>query len=43
MVSCCFDNGGVVNPALSYNNTASATTDQGAGDSDSASVPIACR
>ena len=40
------DNGGVVNPALSYNNTASVTTDQGAtdpdaNDTDSASVPIA--
>src|ERR1041385_1181721 len=34
------DNGGVVNPALSYDNTASVTTDQGASDSDSASVPI---
>jgi uncharacterized repeat protein (TIGR01451 family) len=34
------DNGGVVNPALTYTNTASVTTDQGAGDTDSASVPI---
>jgi uncharacterized repeat protein (TIGR01451 family) len=39
------DNGGVVNPALTYNNTASATTAQGAADadangSDSASVAI---
>src|ERR1041385_130918 len=34
------DNGGVVNPALAYSNTASVTTAQGAGDSDSASVPI---
>jgi len=43
------DNGGVVNPALAYNNTASVTTDQGtqnpngdpdANDSDSASVHI---
>jgi uncharacterized repeat protein (TIGR01451 family) len=34
------DNGGVVNPALTYDNTASVTTDQGASDSDSASVPI---
>src|SRR5437868_6107293 len=44
------DNGGVVNPALTYNNTASVTTAQGtqpvnadpdANDSDTASVPIA--
>ena len=40
------DNGGVVNPALTYSNTASVTTDQGASDadandSDTASVPIA--
>src|SRR5207302_836873 len=43
------DNGGVVNPALAYNNTASVTTDQGtappspdpdANDTGSASVPI---
>jgi len=43
------DNGGVVNPALAYNNTASVTTNQGtqdpngdpdANDSDSASVHI---
>jgi uncharacterized repeat protein (TIGR01451 family) len=34
------DNGGVVNSALTYSNTASVTTDQGATDSDSASVPI---
>ena len=34
------DNGGVVNAGLTYSNTASVTTDQGAGDSDTASVPI---
>ncbi|MEA2874396.1 MAG: hypothetical protein QOH67_4378, partial [Hyphomicrobiales bacterium] len=39
------DNGGVVNPALAYNNTASVTTAQGAADpdandSDSASVHL---
>jgi uncharacterized repeat protein (TIGR01451 family) len=34
------DNGGVVNPALAYNNTASASTDQGATGSDSASVHL---
>jgi|GEM_PF-4846210 len=39
------DNGGVVNPALAYTNTASVTTAQGgadadANDSDSESVPI---
>jgi uncharacterized repeat protein (TIGR01451 family) len=39
------DNGGVVDPGLTYDNTASVTTDQGAddpdaSDSDSASVPI---
>ncbi|MEJ0075837.1 MAG: hypothetical protein WDO17_10375 [Alphaproteobacteria bacterium] len=34
------DNGGVVNPALAYTNTASISTDQGAGDSDSASVHL---
>ena len=34
------DNGGVVNPALAYSNTASVTTDQGASGSDSASVPL---
>jgi uncharacterized repeat protein (TIGR01451 family) len=38
------DNGGVVNPALTYNNTASATTAQGAADADangSASTSVA--
>ncbi len=34
------DNGGVVNPALAISNTASATTDQGANASASASVPV---
>lgn len=34
------DNGGVVNAALAYSNTASVVTSQGASDSDSASVPI---
>jgi uncharacterized repeat protein (TIGR01451 family) len=35
------DNGGVVNPALAITNTASATTDQGASATASASVPVA--
>ncbi|HKS60538.1 MAG TPA: hypothetical protein VJT13_02495 [Xanthobacteraceae bacterium] len=34
------DNGGVVNPGLTYDNTATVTTAQGAGDDDSASVAI---
>jgi uncharacterized repeat protein (TIGR01451 family) len=34
------DNGGVVDPALAYNNTASVTTAEGASGSESASVPI---
>jgi uncharacterized repeat protein (TIGR01451 family) len=34
------DNGGVVNAALAYSNTASVSTAQGASDSASASVPI---
>jgi uncharacterized repeat protein (TIGR01451 family) len=34
------DNGGVVNPALTYNNTASLSTHEGASASGSASVPI---
>jgi uncharacterized repeat protein (TIGR01451 family) len=34
------DNGGVVNPDLTHDNTASVTTDQGATASDGASVPI---
>jgi uncharacterized repeat protein (TIGR01451 family) len=35
------DNGGVVNPGLTISNTASATTDQGASASATASVPVA--
>ena len=34
------DNGGVVNPTLAISNTASATTDQGASASATASVPV---
>jgi len=34
------DNGGTFNPALTYDNTASATSDQGASGADSALVPI---
>ena len=34
------DNGGVVDPDLTYDNTATVTTAQGAGDDDSASVAI---
>jgi uncharacterized repeat protein (TIGR01451 family) len=34
------DNGGVVNPALTHNNTAAATTSQGASDSGSVSVSV---
>jgi uncharacterized repeat protein (TIGR01451 family) len=35
------DNGGVVDPSLAISNTASATTDQGASGSATASVPVA--
>jgi uncharacterized repeat protein (TIGR01451 family) len=35
------DNGGVVDPALAFSNTASATTDQGATDTATAPVSIA--
>jgi uncharacterized repeat protein (TIGR01451 family) len=34
------DNGGVVNPALTHDNTATVTTGQGASDSDSVSVLV---
>jgi len=34
------DNGGAVNPALAYSNTASVSTDQGASASDSASAAL---
>jgi uncharacterized repeat protein (TIGR01451 family) len=34
------DNGGVVNPALTHNNTATVSTDQGANDSASVSVSV---
>ena len=34
------DNGGAVNPALTHDNTATVTTDEGAADSQSLSVPV---